>query len=150
MIRLMVKRRSIIKGMASICGGLLVQSCEMPRQKQAPPHRVKLGILSNFSQTSVMLPLERLLLRRDERGYYAMSIVCTHQTCIIAASNQSTSEFICPCHGSRFSGAGKVLQGPASRDLPYYELERDGQGNLWVWIGKDVSPEWRLSHAVSG
>ena len=32
--------------------------------------------------------------------------------------NASEKTFDCPCHGSRFSVEGKVLEGPALSDLP--------------------------------
>jgi Rieske Fe-S protein len=31
--------------------------------------------------------------------------------------NRSESTWDCPCHGSRFDGYGKVINGPANRDL---------------------------------
>lgn len=45
-----------------------------------------------------------------------VSGVCTHQNCILKWNNiQKTWE--CPCHGSVFSKTGKVLSGPANKDL---------------------------------
>jgi glycine/D-amino acid oxidase-like deaminating enzyme/nitrite reductase/ring-hydroxylating ferredoxin subunit len=44
------------------------------------------------------------------------SAVCPHLGCIVQW-NSAERSFDCPCHGSRFSGEGKVLSGPAIRDL---------------------------------
>jgi cytochrome b6-f complex iron-sulfur subunit len=45
--------------------------------------------------------------------------------------DHSAGEVWCPCHGSRFSTKGAVLQGPATVDLTAFEVgERDGM--LWV------------------
>jgi len=55
---------------------------------------------------------------RDETGeLHRMSAVCTHLGCIVAW-NSAESTWDCPCHGSRYDRFGRVLNGPASRDLP--------------------------------
>ena len=54
---------------------------------------------------------------RDEDGdLVAVSPTCTHLGCRV---NWNTAErsWDCPCHGSRFSPAGEVLQGPAVHRL---------------------------------
>jgi Rieske Fe-S protein len=50
--------------------------------------------------------------RRDDGTLVAVSPVCTHLGCQV---NWNTAErsWDCPCHGSRFSPEGDVLQGPA-------------------------------------
>jgi glycine/D-amino acid oxidase-like deaminating enzyme/nitrite reductase/ring-hydroxylating ferredoxin subunit len=54
---------------------------------------------------------------RDERGeLHKVSAVCTHLGCIVAWNNAETT-WDCPCHGSRFDVDGKVIQGPAVKDL---------------------------------
>jgi glycine/D-amino acid oxidase-like deaminating enzyme/nitrite reductase/ring-hydroxylating ferredoxin subunit len=46
----------------------------------------------------------------------ALSAVCTHLGGILRW-NDSEKSWDCPLHGSRFSSDGKVLEGPATRDL---------------------------------
>lgn len=54
---------------------------------------------------------------RDETGeVHSVSPVCTHLKCIVDF-NTAEKTWDCPCHGSRFDIDGKVLQGPAARDL---------------------------------
>jgi len=43
-----------------------------------------------------------------------LSLKCPHAGCNVKEKN---GEFICPCHGSRFSLEGKLLEGPAETDL---------------------------------
>lgn len=55
---------------------------------------------------------------RDERGQlHRRSAICTHLGCVVGW-NPSERSWDCPCHGSRFDPYGKVLNGPAPRDLP--------------------------------
>lgn len=49
-----------------------------------------------------------------------VSAVCTHMKCIVHWNNAETS-WDCPCHGSRFSCTGKIIEGPAETDLAKFE-----------------------------
>ncbi len=48
---------------------------------------------------------------------------CTHLGCRLLEKDDN--ELICPCHGSKFSKNGKVLNGPASRNLIKAEFTVD-------------------------
>lgn len=47
---------------------------------------------------------------------YAISSVCTHLGCTVAWK-ASQNQFVCPCHGSRYDNQGRVVHGPARRNL---------------------------------
>ncbi|MCX6149759.1 MAG: Rieske (2Fe-2S) protein [Ignavibacteriales bacterium] len=53
--------------------------------------------------------------------FNAISPICTHQGCGINNFDSKTSQFVCLCHGSRFSVDGQVAQGPASAGLHKYQ-----------------------------
>lgn len=54
---------------------------------------------------------------RDEQGQlHVVSAVCTHMGCLVHWNNGEKS-WDCPCHGSRFSVDGEVLEGPAIENL---------------------------------
>lgn len=63
-------------------------------------------------------------INREKCGVYKdlnqqlhiVSAVCTHMKCIVNW-NDAEKTWDCPCHGSRFSIEGKVLEGPAQQDL---------------------------------
>jgi nitrite reductase/ring-hydroxylating ferredoxin subunit len=60
---------------------------------------------------------EKVAAYRDEAGsLHAVSPVCTHLGCLVAF-NTAEKTWDCPCHGSRFTVDGAVLQGPATDDL---------------------------------
>ncbi len=50
----------------------------------------------------------------------AISLTCTHQGCTVHP--QDNGEFHCPCHGAVFDQNGKVVRGPAQRDLPRFNV----------------------------
>lgn len=55
---------------------------------------------------------------KDEKGkVHLRSPVCTHMGCIVAWNGAERS-WDCPCHGSRFDVDGKILHGPAVKELP--------------------------------
>jgi len=57
---------------------------------------------------------------KDESGkLYLVSAECTHLKCMVLWNNDEKS-WDCPCHGSRFTYEGKVMNGPANHDLPVY------------------------------
>jgi thiosulfate dehydrogenase [quinone] large subunit len=56
------------------------------------------------------------LLHEPNGDFRAFSAVCTHAGCSVDISG---GEFVCPCHGGRFSAAdGSVLGGPPPTPLP--------------------------------
>jgi nitrite reductase/ring-hydroxylating ferredoxin subunit len=55
---------------------------------------------------------------RDDRGeLHAVSTRCTHLGCQVAW-NGAECTWDCPCHGSRFTVDGDILNGPATTPLP--------------------------------
>lgn len=59
---------------------------------------------------------------RDERGkLHAVSAVCPHMGCMVHF-NSAERSWDCPCHGSRFGTDGKLLHGPALKDLRPVDL----------------------------
>jgi len=61
----------------------------------------------------------KLAVCRDRAGsLHACSAICTHLGCDVAW-NQAEQTWDCPCHGSRFSPEGRVINGPAVTDLAW-------------------------------
>jgi glycine/D-amino acid oxidase-like deaminating enzyme/nitrite reductase/ring-hydroxylating ferredoxin subunit len=54
---------------------------------------------------------------RDEGGeLHVLSPVCRHLGCIVSW-NRAERSWDCPCHGSRYTGEGRMIQGPTVKDL---------------------------------
>jgi glycine/D-amino acid oxidase-like deaminating enzyme/nitrite reductase/ring-hydroxylating ferredoxin subunit len=67
--------------------------------------------------------LKKIAVYRDTNGaLHKRSAVCTHLGCIVAW-NRTEKTWDCRCHGSRFDKLGKVINGPANKDLPRVEEE---------------------------
>jgi Rieske Fe-S protein len=61
--------------------------------------------------------VQKLAIYRDETGVlHEMSAICPHLGCVVDW-NDTEKTWDCPCHGSRFSALGKVVNGPANTDL---------------------------------
>jgi glycine/D-amino acid oxidase-like deaminating enzyme/nitrite reductase/ring-hydroxylating ferredoxin subunit len=66
---------------------------------------------------------QRVGIHKDDNGaVHAVSATCSHLGCTVAW-NSAEKSWDCPCHGARYSIDGKVLNGPADRDLEYINLE---------------------------
>ena len=64
---------------------------------------------------------EKLAVYRADNGIlHIMSPVCTHAGCFVTWNNEEKS-WDCPCHGGRYDALGKVVTGPARKDLKRIE-----------------------------
>jgi menaquinol-cytochrome c reductase iron-sulfur subunit len=81
--------------------------------------------------------METAWVTKDPSGKLnAFSPWCTHLGCAYKWET-TRSQFICPCHGSRFDKNGEVLYGPATRSLDRYEVKIAGNR---IWLGPLLPP----------
>lgn len=67
--------------------------------------------------------MHKLAVYRDDQGHVCeLSAVCPHMKCIVAW-NSVEQTWDCPCHGSRFTPEGNVINGPANSPLPKWSEE---------------------------
>ena len=109
----MTRTRMLIR--TSVPGGVLegarvdVLLCRTVRQLESELEPGDGGVIERDG--------EHLAAFVDESGaLHLMSARCTHLGCIVAW-NPADSTFDCPCHGSRFSSLGEVVEGPAAKPL---------------------------------
>jgi glycine/D-amino acid oxidase-like deaminating enzyme/nitrite reductase/ring-hydroxylating ferredoxin subunit len=71
----------------------------------------------------VNLGAKKAAVYRDEQNVvHTFSAICPHLGCIVQW-NGAEKSFDCPCHGSRFTCDGKVVNGPSQGDLKRIVLE---------------------------
>jgi cytochrome b6-f complex iron-sulfur subunit len=82
-----------------------------------------------------------VLVANTGNGYLALQADCPHAACTLAWVEEDR-QAECPCHLSRFSGDGTVLQGPATTNLQSFPADADAQGNVVVHLfaGDTVFP----------
>lgn len=78
----------------------------------------KMKSLENLKERQgIVLEEEKIAAYKDPKGQlHTYSAVCTHLGCTVTWNNSEKS-FDCPCHGSRFSSSGTVINGPANTGL---------------------------------
>lgn len=99
---------------------LLTKDFENVLKKWFYASSVELSSIKNGEAKIVKLDGEKCGAYRDELGkLYLVSAECPHLKCMVLWNNDEKS-WDCPCHGSRFTYEGKVINGPANLDLLAY------------------------------
>jgi glycine/D-amino acid oxidase-like deaminating enzyme/nitrite reductase/ring-hydroxylating ferredoxin subunit len=90
----------------------------------AEKNNVQLSSIKKGEGKVVEFKKEKLAAYRDEEDHlHIVSAVCTHLKCTVGWNNDEKS-WDCPCHGSRFTHEGKVINGPANKDLVLYSEKK--------------------------
>lgn len=154
-------------GIAAGCAGLAAQAGAslrslVPNVSYDSPTTVKLGLPGEFPDGLKYLPDQRLFVFRDGNTYHAISATCTHLGCTVRAEAlpqpqtvsidgkplRLTHRFLCPCHGSKYTGDGTNVAGPAPRPLAWFHLElAPDDGQLVVDLARQVDHAFRLTTA---
>jgi cytochrome b6-f complex iron-sulfur subunit len=138
-----VSRRDFL-GMAAV-GTVVLSSLALfagmfrmskPNVRYEEATKFKIGKAENFPVGTVKkLDEKGVFIFSNDDGLHAISCVCTHLGCIVALSETG---FQCPCHGSKYDENGKVIGGPAPRNLAWLEISRGLDGSLMVDTAKAV------------
>jgi cytochrome b6-f complex iron-sulfur subunit len=111
-------------GGGSITGGSLPP--DVPALSTLSATAVSGGVTLNIDTGSPLAAVGSAALIQSPSGlvlvahtaadtFTAVTATCTHENCTITGF--TGQDFVCPCHGSRFSTSGAVQNGPATRSL---------------------------------
>jgi Rieske Fe-S protein len=120
---------SVVAGLGAITGCASGDS-----SKSAEPRVVNAGPAASYTRDGVYNNFREsgFFVVRNGTNLFALSAICTHKKCKLSAEQDRS--FYCPCHGSIFAPDGRVLTGPAKRDLPRFPAEVNEQGLLLVTV----------------
>ena len=134
----------------------------VPNVSYDAPTTVKLGLPAEFPDGLKFLPDLRLLVFREGNVFHAISAICTHLGCTVRAEAlprpemkdvegamlRLTHRYMCPCHGSEYSGEGANVSGPAPQPLAWFDLSiAPDDGQLVVDMAREVGRDFRLTVA---
>jgi len=142
-----LSRRDILKTTWAVVGGLallelggVTLAYMQPRLAEGDfGSLISAGKIEDFPVGSVtQVPDGRFYLARlADGGFLALYQRCTHLGCNVPW-DQSQEQFICPCHSSKFSLEGELLNPPAPRPLDLF-LVKIEDGMVKVDTSKPIT-----------
>jgi len=66
-----------------------------------------------------------IIINRQDKGYVALSRVCTHLGCLVDYQKDK-KRFLCPCHAGTYDLSGNVTFGPPPKPLQQFPLKVEG------------------------
>ena len=107
--------KNFFKENANVVGQLIKGKLDSPKTKPED--------LSNGEGAVVTLDGHRKGAYKDDEGkLHIVDTTCTHIGCEVEWNNGERT-WDCPCHGSRFSFTGEVIEGPAEKPLQKYDYK---------------------------
>ncbi len=124
-----MRRRTVLKSIAAALVSVVLWPA---RIALAGKLAIGLGRLSKLGDVGASMTVKLkgrmvMFIRDSEDTVVGLDPTCTHKQCTV--EHKSGSDRIeCPCHGSVYDLAGKVLKGPAERPLGRFETSlKDGR-----------------------
>ena len=118
---------------AGILGGYILLRFFSYQTFHPAPKRINIGDETQYPPQgkNVLIDNDVAIIHQAGRPLQALSLKCTHLGCLV---KKEGNEWVCPCHGSRYTYTGKVIRGPATAALRELEIKRDDHGDLFVVI----------------
>jgi Rieske Fe-S protein len=120
----------VVAGTAAACAACCGE--ELLAEEAAGPTTVDVGVVAEYSADGVkdaFAKSGRFFVIRRENKLFASSSVCTHKSCALKIKEDTIT---CPCHRSKFTNTGTVVNGPAKVPLPRYGISVNEQSRIIV------------------
>jgi len=131
----MTNRREFLQKVLAILGLTTLASFVYPLTKYfSPPAEesaAKLLVLSRKdiavgdAQEVVFNNTPCVVINRPDKGFVALSRVCTHLGCLVEYQKDK-KRLLCPCHAGTYDLAGSVTSGPPPKPLLQFPLKVEG------------------------
>ena len=146
-----IDRRSFLKQMEVLAGGvmcgalpLFASGCAARARYLTPTmlgDRLGVPVASADAAGGLLVEDPRsdlpIYLRRTSPGAYtAVSTKCGHRGCQV---EPTADKMACPCHGSEYTFAGEILQGPTERPLTRYRVTADA-AMVYIHLASNEAP----------
>lgn len=127
-----LNRREFVILTCAVAGGCAAENSGENAPIVLRPVSIDAGPASDYSTDGVYdrFRSQGFFLIRRGGQLIALSSNCTHRACRLNA--EPDHSFYCKCHGSTFDPAGKVTEGPATRDLPVLPTTIDANGRVII------------------
>lgn len=118
--------RTITAAAMAFGGGLFSRAVAWARTKKLAIPLSKAPKLKEIdgAATLKVKDLDILFIRDSGTTVKALDGKCTHQQCFVGYARER-KRIECPCHGSIYETSGKVIRGPAPKNLRSYNASLD-------------------------
>jgi len=118
-----MKRREFLQSTSIIGVGLLTgctptsESTPIELQTTIVDNKILVDItkINQIEPSVVAWGKKRIgVIENSDGSFHASVMTCTHRGCTVS---KVKDQYICPCHGARYTYQGKLTKGPAEQDL---------------------------------
>ena len=88
---------------------------------KVPRQPLMIEVNKGFPAAGFIMERDFILFQGGGQGPWAVSRKCTHLGCRLNYFEKE-GQLVCPCHQSRFTPEGKLVAGPATRDLQVFQV----------------------------
>ena len=140
-------RRDFLRRGWKLGGGLLAAAAGWtayeslrPLATSAAGASIDLGSPSTYpSDSATYVSQGRLFVASTATEIFALSQKCPHLGCRVAFCD-SSGQFECPCHGSKYDLGGEWIEGPAPRGMDRFPVSvNEGTGTLVADTSKVIA-----------
>ena len=131
-----MKRRNFLKWLLAIFSTVTVSSFVYPLLRfLAPPGSEakaqalilrKSDVPVGGAKNIVFNNTPAIIFNSKDKGYIALSKVCTHLGCIVEYSSENKI-LVCPCHAGIYDLEGNVRSGPPPKSLTRLPVKVEGE-----------------------